>query len=369
MASNYANGSATIKNYAGASTVGANTRFIQQTTTSPGYTKTQLLLSMTTGGSCTSTFTGGIKASAYGSFGGKVGIGGGTSTSTGTVYKLKVTGNGTFTGAIVGATYATLAKVGIGGGTGSNNQLKVTGSGTFTTNLSVSGGLYFNNAIMDLSPTSGSNNIYWRGSKKGSWSKADSTDNTNIKLSILQFVATNNAGSMTINLRGDTGKITAKSGTFTNKIGIGGGTSTSANPIYNLKVTGNGTFTGTLNTANIKISDTATFSGTVSATAFLATSDIRLKENIYDLDNLMVVDKLRPVSYNFKNNTKQQIGLIAQELQEIYPYLVSETITSDKSSNLSINYNGLIGILIKEVKCLKAEIQNLKTRMELVENK
>ena len=55
--------------------------------------------------------------------------------------------------------------------------------------------------------------------------------------------------------------------------------------------------------------------------------------------------------------TKKHFGLIAQDLQKIYPELVYE----DTDGYLSVNYTGLIPLLIQSVKELKAEIDALKT--------
>jgi hypothetical protein len=62
--------------------------------------------------------------------------------------------------------------------------------------------------------------------------------------------------------------------------------------------------------------------------------------------------------------TKQQdIGLIAHELQEIYPELV--TGEKDGPETQSINYIGLIPILINEIKSLKTDIKTFKMNSEV----
>ena len=64
------------------------------------------------------------------------------------------------------------------------------------------------------------------------------------------------------------------------------------------------------------------------------------------------------LTYNNKLTHKQDIGLIAHELQEFYPFLVEGE--KDGTNNQSINYIGLIGILINEIKGLKKEIKLIK---------
>jgi hypothetical protein len=69
---------------------------------------------------------------------------------------------------------------------------------------------------------------------------------------------------------------------------------------------------------------------------------------------------LKPVCYYNNQTKKQDIGLVAHELQEEYPFLVNGE--KDGENYQSVNYNGLIGILIKE-------IQELKSRIALLEQK
>jgi hypothetical protein len=64
--------------------------------------------------------------------------------------------------------------------------------------------------------------------------------------------------------------------------------------------------------------------------------------------------------YINKESKREDIGLIAHELQEIYPFLVNGE--KDGHEYQSVNYIGLIGILIKE-------IQDLKKRIVILEQK
>jgi hypothetical protein len=99
-------------------------------------------------------------------------------------------------------------------------------------------------------------------------------------------------------------------------------------------------------------------SGNVNAISYNATSDYRIKENVQTLDKTFIVDKLNPVTYLNKKSEKQDIGLIAHELQEFYPFLVNGE--KDGEEFQSVNYIGLIGVLIKEVQELKKDVNLLK---------
>ena len=101
-------------------------------------------------------------------------------------------------------------------------------------------------------------------------------------------------------------------------------------------------------------------SGNVNATSYNTPSDYRIKENVTQLDDTFVVDKLNPVTYLNKKSDKQDIGLIAHELQEIYPELVNGE--KDGEQLQSVNYLGLIPILIKEIKLLKERVKILEER-------
>jgi UDP-3-O-[3-hydroxymyristoyl] glucosamine N-acyltransferase len=105
----------------------------------------------------------------------------------------------------------------------------------------------------------------------------------------------------------------------------------------------------------------------VNATSFNAASDYRIKDNIVTLDETYIVDNLRPVRYHNKTLDKDDIGLIAHELQDYYPYLVSGE--KDGENHQGVNYNGLIGILINEIKNMKKEIKQLRSELDEIKNK
>ena len=69
-------------------------------------------------------------------------------------------------------------------------------------------------------------------------------------------------------------------------------------------------------------------------------------------------EKLRPVQYYNKKINKEDIGFIAHEVQEEIPFLV--TGEKDGEQIQSLNYSGLIGILVKEVQDLKQRVKILE---------
>jgi len=102
--------------------------------------------------------------------------------------------------------------------------------------------------------------------------------------------------------------------------------------------------------------------GSVEASSYNATSDYRIKDNIRNLDDSDTISNLRPVKYLNKQTNKNDFGLIAHELQLEYPDLVSGT--KDGTEYQSVNYTGLISILIKEIQDLKIITSNQTIKLE-----
>ena len=97
---------------------------------------------------------------------------------------------------------------------------------------------------------------------------------------------------------------------------------------------------------------------TISALNFTSLSDYRIKTNVLPLTQNYIVDLLKPVSYHHLLKQQEDIGFIAHEVQEIYPFLVSGAKNS--SDYQSINYTGLIPILVKEIQELKKRVSALE---------
>jgi hypothetical protein len=89
-----------------------------------------------------------------------------------------------------------------------------------------------------------------------------------------------------------------------------------------------------------------------------ANSDKKLKTNIKTIENaLEKVLSLRGVEYDRIDNKEHQIGVIAQEVEKIIPYVVYGEETK------SVAYGNMIGLLIEAVKDLTIEVQNLKDKL------
>lgn len=107
-----------------------------------------------------------------------------------------------------------------------------------------------------------------------------------------------------------------------------------------------------------------TISGSLSQS-----SDERLKKNIQTLDDALTkTTKLRGVSYTWKTDEHSehpQVGVIAQEVEKIYP----EFVYTDDKGMKSVNYAQMTAVLIEAVKALDAKIHNLEKENALLSAK
>jgi hypothetical protein len=152
--------------------------------------------------------------------------------------------------------------------------------------------------------------------------------------------------------------------TATSFLGDGSGLTGTGSTVFNDTTTNQEFFplftsitTGTITASGISTSKLTynPFNGEMTAINFNSTSDINLKTNIQTVENaLETVNTLRGVSFDWKETGFGSYGVIAQELEEVLPELVKDGEVK------SVNYNGIIGVLIEAVKELKKEVEELK---------
>ena len=101
------------------------------------------------------------------------------------------------------------------------------------------------------------------------------------------------------------------------------------------------------------------YSGTAWLTVTTGASDYRIKDSIENLDlNIYNTQKFRPVTYLNKAKNKKEIGFIAHEVQEYYPFLVDGE--KDGQQTQSLDYISIIGILVKEIQEVKERVKQLE---------
>jgi hypothetical protein len=98
-------------------------------------------------------------------------------------------------------------------------------------------------------------------------------------------------------------------------------------------------------------------SGQVTAADINSSSDKRLKKNIKTVTSALdTVNALRGVTFDWKEGNGKAIGLIAQEVQEVLPEIVS----TDDNGYLGIRYTNVVGVLVEAIKELKADFEAYK---------
>ena len=119
--------------------------------------------------------------------------------------------------------------------------------------------------------------------------------------------------------------------------------------------------------ADVTCFQNLTVMGTLSASNTSFSSDRRFKKNITSIGgNLSKLMQVEGYSYDWKKeefrnkhfNDKKQYGVIAQELEQLYPELVHE----DKEGYKSVNYIGLIPIMIEGMKEQQKLIEELRKK-------
>ncbi|MDE1466055.1 tail fiber domain-containing protein [Spartinivicinus poritis] len=91
-------------------------------------------------------------------------------------------------------------------------------------------------------------------------------------------------------------------------------------------------------------------------------SDENLKTNIQLLpSSLAKLTQIKGVSYTFEPTNTEEYGVIAQDIQQVFP----ELVTTHESGYLQVNYTGLIPVLVEAVKELKQEVEDLKREREI----
>ena len=88
-------------------------------------------------------------------------------------------------------------------------------------------------------------------------------------------------------------------------------------------------------------------SGDVEAANFNTTSDIALKENLNIIDSpLSKIEQLNGYTFNWKENKKDAIGIVAQEVEKVFP----ELVVAGKDGVKRVNYDSLIPVMLEAIK-------------------
>jgi len=198
--------------------------------------------------------------------------------------------------------------------------------------------------------------------------RAGGTDSAATAFNI-QFPAESQSGSFDWTTHDHTGGAVTITGSATNvttmtlyepNITIDGGSVTNAATLR--IVSAPPAITGVGNEYALWVDDgPSRFDGTITCTSLTETSDITAKENIVTIDTAIdTVKKLRPVTFDWKEDKKESAGFIAQEVEEVIPYVVEGTGNEYKSIKS-------FGILAQVTKALQESIDKIETLEKKVE--
>ena len=358
--------------------------------------------------------------------GGNVGIG-----TTNPLYKLDVSGTGRFTGNVTAPTFignltgnassATILETSraINGtnfngssaittslwgtartftfGTDTSGSISVNGSGNLTFPITVNvatalrtpraiNGTNFNGTAPITTATWGASRTFTFGTDVSGSIAVDGSGNVTFPMTVLRATelrtprtiwgqSFNGAANVTGAITGVTtisasGQITA--GSFSGNIAGNATTATTlqtSRTIWGQSFDGSAVVSGALSGATTGLfSGQVTAGGVYSNGNIVATgevsaySDRRLKSNIRNLDN-----RGRLSAKTFLKDNKQQIGFIAQDVQELYPELISTT--SGPEQYLSLNYGAITAVLSIQINDVEDEVTILKEKVKQLENK
>jgi hypothetical protein len=115
---------------------------------------------------------------------------------------------------------------------------------------------------------------------------------------------------------------------------------------------------------SLHVGGAARIEGDIRASGnFITTSDKRYKKDITRIENaLEKINKLTGVTYNNISSSKRQSGLVAQEVNEVFPEVVNE----DSAGYLSLAYGNMMGLIIEGMKELKNDIKEIKEHLGIL---
>ena len=162
---------------------------------------------------------------------------------------------------------------------------------------------------------------------------------------------------------------TPASGTLTNATGLplttgvtgtlpvaNGGTGvTSSTGTGSVVLSASPTLTGTVTVAEL------TATGNVTSPFFYSQSDINLKKDLVHVTNALdIVNQLDGYWFKWKSNDADSLGMIAQHVESVLPMLIGTSPDGSKT----IQYNGIIAILLEAIKAQQIQIDEIKAKLD-----
>ena len=104
----------------------------------------------------------------------------------------------------------------------------------------------------------------------------------------------------------------------------------------------------------IKTNGAVQFTGTVTAAGYYTSSSLALKDNVRTFANALdTISRLRGVRFDWKDSGQPAVGLIAEEVENVVPEVVTR---ADNGAAAGVSYASLVGVLVEAVKEQQAKI-------------
>lgn len=126
--------------------------------------------------------------------------------------------------------------------------------------------------------------------------------------------------------------------------------------------------TSVLNASSITVASSGTFGGICYAQQFVTLSDVLAKKDVQEFTGSVLngIHEVHPYWFSYSGQglenhqqQKQTLGLLAQEVEGVWPALVSSGYGSESGTKY-VNYDGLVAVLVKAVQELSERIKVLE---------
>ena len=224
---------------------------------------------------------------------------------------------------------------------------------------------YLNASGNDTYVNTAAASLYRMSGAQHTWYNAPSGTAGNA-ISWTQAMTLDASGNLLVGTTSNNGIFTLSSGSNNANMGSFTCTNTSG-PNYILSLQSNSSAANTVafirafnNTSTLCFNVGGSGNVTNTNNSYGAISDRSLKENIVDatpkLQDLLAV-KIR--NFNIKGDSAKQIGVVAQELEEVFPSMIEENADGLKG----VKYSVFVPILVKAIQELAAELNELKAKV------
>ena len=116
--------------------------------------------------------------------------------------------------------------------------------------------------------------------------------------------------------------------------------------------------------SNINRNGDLTIRGNLITNGSFTTSDIRKKDIVGKVENALEgLEEITGVRFKWKDSGEPSIGVIAQDINAIYPELTKVVSDFNGQDQMVVNYEGLIGVLIEAVKELNSKVKTLENKL------